>query len=42
MHPEGMKKIFKQSIDLFDKEFIRRQVKEVWIDMTVQEKNITF
>jgi len=40
--PEGMKKIFKQSIDLFDKGFIRREVKEVRVDTTVQEKNITF
>ena len=40
--PEGMKKIFKQSIDLFDKDFIRREVKEVRVDTTVQEKNITF
>jgi IS5 family transposase len=39
---EGMKKIFKQSIDLFDKDFIRKEVKEVRIDTTVQEKNITF
>ncbi len=39
---EGMKKIFKQSIDLFDKDFIRRKVKEVRVDTTVQEKNITF
>jgi len=40
--PEGMKKIFKQSIDLFDKDFIRREVKEVRVDTSVQEKNITF
>ena len=40
--PEGMKKIFKQSIDLFDKDVIRRGVKEVRVDTTVQEKNITF
>jgi IS5 family transposase len=40
--PEGMKKIFKQSIDLFDNDFIRREVKEVRVDTTVQEKNITF
>lgn len=40
--PEGMKKIFKQSIDLFDKDYIRREVKEVRVDTTVQEKNITF
>lgn len=37
-----MKKIFKQSIDLFDKDIIRRGVKEVRVDSTVQEKNITF
>ena len=40
--PEGMEKIFKQSIDLFDKDMIRREVKEVRVDTTVQEKNITF
>ena len=40
--PEWMKKIFKQSIDLYDKDFIRREVKEVRVDTTVQEKNITF
>ena len=39
---EGMKKIFKQSIDLFDKDVIRKGVKEVRVDTTVQEKNITF
>lgn len=39
---EGMKKIFKQSIELFDKDFIRKEVKEVRVDTTVQEKNITF
>ena len=38
----GMQKIFKQSIDLFDKDFIRKEVKEVRVDTTVQEKNITF
>jgi transposase, IS5 family len=38
----GMKKIFKQSIDLFGKDVIRREVKEVRVDTTVQEKNITF
>jgi IS5 family transposase len=37
-----MKKIFKQSIDLFDADQIRRDVKEVRVDTTVQEKNITF
>ena len=40
--PKGMEKIFKQSIDLFGKENVRREVKEVRIDTTVQEKNITF
>jgi IS5 family transposase len=40
--PEGMKKIFKQSIDLFDNDFLRREVREVRVDTTVQEKNITF
>jgi len=40
--PGGMKNIFKQSLDLFDKKFIRREVKEVRVDTTVQEKNITF
>ncbi len=39
---EGMKVIFKQSIDLFGKENVRREVKEVRVDTTVQEKNITF
>ena len=39
---EGMKKIFKQSIDLFDADMIRKEVKEVRVDTTVQEKNITF
>ncbi|TAL81712.1 MAG: transposase, partial [Bacteroidetes bacterium] len=38
----GMKKIFKQSIDLFGKEKVRKEVKEVRVDTTVQEKNITF
>lgn len=37
-----MKKIFKMSIDMFDAEKIRREVKEVRVDTTVQEKNITF
>jgi transposase, IS5 family len=39
---EGMKKIFRQSIELFGKEKIRKEVKEVRVDTTVQEKNITF
>ena len=38
----GMKKIFKQSIDLFGEDMIRREVKEVRVDTTIQEKNITF
>jgi transposase, IS5 family len=38
----GMKKIFKQSIDLFGEDVIRKEVKEVRVDTTVQEKNITF
>lgn len=40
--PEGMEKIFKASIDLFDEDVIRRGVKEIRVDTTVQEKNITF
>ena len=39
---EGMKLIFKQSIDLFGKKEILKEVKEVRVDTTVQEKNITF
>src|SRR5664280_656148 len=39
---KGMKKIFKQSLDLFGKENLRKEVKEVRVDMTAQEKNITF
>jgi IS5 family transposase len=39
---KGMKKIFKMSIDLFDADQVRREVKEVRVDTTVQEKNITF
>jgi transposase, IS5 family len=39
---EGMELIFKQSIDLFGKEKVRKEVKEVRVDTTVQEKNITF
>jgi transposase, IS5 family len=38
---EGMEKIFKQSIDLFGEEVIRKEVKEVRVDTTVQEKNVT-
>ena len=37
-----MKKIFKQSIDIFGKEKVSKEVKEVRVDITVQEKNITF
>ena len=37
-----MQKIFKQSIDLFGEDVIRKEVREVRIDTTVQEKNITF
>jgi IS5 family transposase len=37
-----MRRIFKQSIDLFGEDVIRREVKEVRVDTTVQEKNITF
>jgi len=40
--PEGMEKVFKQSIDLFGEEKVRKEVKEVRVDTTVQEKNITF
>jgi len=39
---EGMEKIFRQSIDLFGTDFIRKEVKEVRVDTTVQEKNITY
>jgi len=39
---EGMEKIFKASVDLFDTDMIRRGVKEVRVDTTVQEKNISF
>jgi IS5 family transposase len=39
---EGMVKIFKQSIDLFGEDMIKKEVKEVRIDTTVQEKNITY
>ena len=31
-----------QNIDLFGKDKVRREVKEVRVDTTVQEKNITF
>lgn len=39
---EGMKRIFKESVHLFSKEELKQEVKEVRIDTTVQEKNITF
>lgn len=39
---EGMEKIFRQSISLFGKDMIRKEVKEVRVDTTVQEKNITY
>jgi IS5 family transposase len=39
---DGMKNIFKQSIHLFGEDTIRREVKEVRVDTTVQEKNITY
>ena len=39
---DGMMKIFEQSINLFGKERVRKEVKEVRVDTTVQEKNITF
>jgi transposase, IS5 family len=39
---EGMKIIFRQSIGLFGKKRVRKEVKEVRVDTTVQEKNITF
>ena len=39
---KGLKNIFSQSIKLFGDENVRREVKEVRVDTTVQEKNITF
>jgi transposase, IS5 family len=39
---EGMESIFKQSIILFGEEKLQKATKEVRIDTTVQEKNITF
>jgi len=39
---EGMEKIFKQSIDLYGEQVIHSEVKEVRVDTSVQEKNITF
>jgi len=40
--PEGMEKIFKAKINLFDEDVILRGVKEIRVDTTGQEKNITF
>jgi len=37
-----MEKIFKQSIDLFGEDVIKKEVQEVRVYTTVQEKNITF
>lgn len=42
MGEEGMQRIFKESILLFSKEELKKEVKEVRVDTTVQEKNITF
>ena len=39
---EGMENIFKQRIDLFGEDVIRKEVKEVRVDTTVQEKNFSF
>ena len=39
---EGMKRIFRESVHLFSIAELKQQVKEVRIDTTVQEKNITF
>ena len=39
---EGTKRIFLESIPLFSKEELKQEVKEVRIDIPVQEKNITF
>lgn len=38
----GMEKIFKQSIDLFGTDFIRKEVSEVRVDTTVQDKKIIY
>ena len=38
---EGMEKIFRQSIDLFGQDMIRKEAREIRVDTTVQEKNIT-
>ncbi|MBN1186674.1 MAG: transposase, partial [Bacteroidales bacterium] len=40
--PKGMEKYCRASIDLFDRDMIRKEVKEVRVDTTDQEKNITF
>ncbi len=37
-----MEKIFQQSIQIFGEEVIQEEAKEVRIDTTVQEKNITY
>lgn len=37
-----MKRIFQESLNLLGKEFIRKEIKEVRVDTTVQEKSITF
>ncbi|MDD4813513.1 MAG: IS5/IS1182 family transposase, partial [Bacteroidales bacterium] len=42
MGEEGMQRIFEESILLFSKEELKKEVKEVRVDTTVQEKNITF
>jgi len=42
MGEKGMERILKESIHLFSEAEIRQAVKEVRIDTTVQEKNITF
>jgi IS5 family transposase len=39
---EGMKKIFRMSIEIHGKDKVRKEVKEIRVDTTVQEKNITF
>ncbi len=39
---DGMKKIYKQSIDLFGIKVEIKKVEEIRIDTTIQEKNITF
>jgi IS5 family transposase len=39
---EGMQRIFRESIHLFSEDELKKEVKEVRIDTTVQEKNILF